>query len=100
MIDRNEVMRRAHLQVRQTRRYSGQHSLRGDLLILVSSWEGRCLEVLNAQHERYPVAALIRFSEIGHSGRRSRNDQVLLGAINDISASPTDIESKSLNSFA
>lgn len=69
--------RRGHVEVRQERRISEQLEAGGDLLVLTSSWERRCVEVARVKHGRYAVAAVVTFAEEGTSGRRAEHDAEL-----------------------
>lgn len=69
--------RRGHVEVRQERRISERLEAGGDLLILTSSWERRCVEVARVRHGPYAAAAVVTFAEKGTSGRRAEHDAEL-----------------------
>jgi hypothetical protein len=69
--------RRGHLSVTEHDRFTADHQLDGDFLLLVSSWERRSTEILNARHPMYRDAAVLQFAETGESGRRAEHDQRL-----------------------
>ena len=66
--------RRGHVEVFQKRRISEQLEAEGDLLVLTSSWERRCVEVARVRHGRYAAATVVTFAENGTSGRRAEHD--------------------------
>lgn len=71
------VWRKSHLELRQRRALTEGHEASGDLLILASSWERRCVEVARVRHGVYARAAVVRFAEEGLSGRRPEHDAIL-----------------------
>lgn len=93
--------RRGHLEVRQDRRISERLEAAGDLLVLTSSWERRCIEVARVKHGRYSAAAVVSFAEEGTSGRRAEHDASLArlaaeqaGVVTDLGRhSVSDVES-------
>lgn len=74
---RQATWRKSHLELTQSKALSANHEAFGDLLILTSSWERRCLEIANVNHGAYTSAALVRFAEEGTSGRRKEHDGFL-----------------------
>ena len=83
--------RRAHLEFAQSRAPTGSQLLRGDLLLLTSSWERRCTEVTRAAHGEYRRAAVVRFAERGRSGRREAHDELLLGFAARVAGGVADV---------
>lgn len=83
--------RRGHIEICQQRRISERLEAKGDLLILTSSWERRCVEVTRLGHGRYAAAAVIMFAEEGMSGRRSEHDAQLANLATEHADSVADI---------
>jgi hypothetical protein len=83
--------RRGHIEICQQRRVSERLEARGDLLILTSSWERRCVEVARVGHGRYAAAAVILFAEKGTSGRRDDHDADLVSLATEHADSVTAI---------
>lgn len=83
--------RRGHVEVRQERRISERLEADGDLLVLTSSWERRCVEVARVRHGRYATAAVVTFAEEGKSGRRAEHDAALTRLAVDQAASVADL---------
>jgi len=79
-VDRSpeQVWRKAHLELAQSQRVTESYNANGDLLLLCSSWERRCIEVTRVRHEGYLAATVITFAEEGVSGRRIKHDQHLI----------------------
>jgi len=72
------LSRRGHLAISEICRPTAESKLRGDALLLVSSWERRCTEICAAEAGDFETAAVVRFDEIGESGRRQVHDDILL----------------------
>jgi hypothetical protein len=70
-------VRRSHLDISQSRDKTQSVSLKGDVLLLVSSWEGRSTEISLARHSNYRLAAIVKFEERGISGNRELHDEKL-----------------------
>lgn len=85
------VWRRGHIEIRQERRISERLQVGGDLLVLTSSWERRCIEVARVRHGRYAAAAVITFMEEGTSGRRAEHDTALVRLAGEHAASVTSL---------
>jgi len=83
--------RRGHVEVRQERRISERLEAAGDLLVLTSSWERRCIEVSRVKHGRYFAAAVVTFAEEGASGRRAKHDAELARLAADHAGIVTDL---------
>ena len=94
------IWRRGHVEIHQERRISEQFEAGGDLLVLTSSWERRCVEVARVGHGRYAAAAVVTFAEEGTSGRRAEHDAELArlaaehaGSVADLGRHPvSDVE--------
>lgn len=67
----------AHFRALEETNDTPKLSLDGDLLLLTSSWEKRCLEITRAKHGRYSRGAMIGFAELGVSGLRPEHDEAL-----------------------
>jgi hypothetical protein len=92
--------REGHLDLASEHDRSAEIALGGDLLLLASSWERRCTEVLSANHSHYARAAVVRFAETGSSGRREEHDATL-GAFATARADKTfELEKLSSGAFA
>lgn len=68
---------RGHLAISEISGPTAERRLSGDALLLVSSWERRCTEICAASAEEFETAAVVRFSEIGETGRRQKHDMTL-----------------------
>lgn len=91
------IWRRGHVEVRQTCRISERIEVGGDLLVLTSSWERRCLEVGRVRHDRYAAAAVVTFAEEGTSGRRAEHDAELARLAANHAESVTDLGQHSVS---
>lgn len=67
----------AHIRAVEETNDTPELSLDGDLLLLTSSWEKRCLEITRARHGRYNRGAMIGFAELGESELRPEHDEAL-----------------------
>ncbi|MBY0282797.1 MAG: hypothetical protein K2W81_02390 [Sphingomonas sp.] len=91
------IWRRGHVEMRQERRISERMEAAGDLLVLTSSWERRCIEVARVMHGRYAVATVITFAEEGTSGRRADHDAELWRLATEHAVSVADLGRQSVS---
>lgn len=91
--------RRGHLALSESCRPTTEHALRGDALLLVSSWEHRCTEICGAQTGSFETAAVVRFTETGISGRRADHDAKLICHAKDNAAQYVEFTSLSVQDF-
>jgi hypothetical protein len=91
--------RRGHLALSESCRPTSEHLLRGDALLLVSSWERRCTEICAAQTGSFETAAVVRFTEAGLSGRRVDHDGQLVCHAKDNAAHYIELASLSVQDF-
>ena len=94
-----EAARRGHLGLSETCRPTADNALRGDALLLVSSWERRCTEICGAQIGLFETSAVVRFLETGVSGRRAKHDATLIGHARDKAAHYAELVSLSVRDF-
>lgn len=91
--------RRGHLALSESCRPTTKHTLCGDALLLVSSWERRCTEICGAQTGSFETAAVVRFTETGTSGRRADHDAKLICHAKDNAAHYVEFASLSVQDF-
>jgi hypothetical protein len=93
-VSQTATWRKAHLELSQQQALSESHQASGDLLVLTSSWERRCLEVSKVKHGAYDTGAVIRFAEEGTSGRRPEHDAILTGFVKEHSTKIVELEKR------
>lgn len=91
--------RRGHLAISESCAPTIEHALRGDALLLVSSWERRCTEVCAANVDSFETAAVVRFGETGETGRRAEHDAILLEHARTHAGTLVDLPSLSVYDF-
>lgn len=91
--------RRGHLAITESRAETAAHTLSGDALLLVSSWERRCTEICAAQLGPFDTAAVLRFAESGTSGRRADHDLVLLEQARAVAANLFELPRLAVHDF-
>lgn len=91
--------RMGHLALSESCRPTTEHVLRGDALLLVSSWERRCAEICGAQVGAFETAAVVRFIETGESGLRADHDATLIGHARDRARHYVELASLSVHDF-